>query len=266
MSDDILRGLIENERAALQPAENAKTKTWSRVARSVAIAAPMPVAATPALASKAAAWWTKGIVALAVGGAVAVGVGVLGQSSEQQIEPQAEQRVGPQVEMEPGAVAAGPGGEAHVPAPPSEADRVDAPAVVRDMPPVAETRESPRPAAEVFPVARDSGSRGKASAADATLRELASSGLAEEARLVIEARRKLQGATPAAALSPLAEHARRFPDGQLTEERMALTARALCSGGDLEGGRRVAEDLRRAFPTSSHLPRVGRACDEPTSR
>ncbi|MEM6293844.1 MAG: hypothetical protein AAGA54_21390, partial [Myxococcota bacterium] len=86
------------------------------------------------------------------------------------------------------------------------------------------------------------------------------SDLAEETRLLAQARARLHAGSPKNALAPLSEHQARFPDGQLTEDRMVLRARALCESGDRGSGRKAAAALRKAFPSSSHLPRVDRTC------
>jgi hypothetical protein len=61
----------------------------------------------------------------------------------------------------------------------------------------------------------------------------------------------------AAALSPIAEHARRFKDGRLAEEREALRVKALVGLGRVEEARRAAAAFRAHFPHSVLLPAVG---------
>lgn len=251
---DVLRGLVEGERAALVPSASAQKTTWKKVARSVAIAAPMPaVSSGPIAASKAAAsgakWWAKGIVALAIGGAVVVGVqasggreadtGVVTSPEPQAVAPAAEAPASPSAAVVPAV----PPPRVEIAAP---VERVAEPPHPRALPPAARV---PKAVVDAPPSTEDEG------------HESAISELAEEARLVEQARKKLRAGTPHAALSALQEHARRFPRGQLTEERMALTARALCDAGDAERGRARAEALREAFPSSSHLARVDRACE-----
>ncbi len=61
----------------------------------------------------------------------------------------------------------------------------------------------------------------------------------------------------AAALPPIAEHARRFRDGRLAEEREALRVKALVGLGRADEARRAAAAFRAHFPHSVLLPAVG---------
>ena len=58
------------------------------------------------------------------------------------------------------------------------------------------------------------------------------------------------------ALTTLEEHARRFPQGQLVEDREALRVQALCAAGDDAGARAAARAFESAHPRSPHLERV----------
>jgi hypothetical protein len=60
----------------------------------------------------------------------------------------------------------------------------------------------------------------------------------------------------AAALPPIAEHARRFKDGRLAEEREALRVKALVGLGRADEARRAAAAFRAHFPHSVLLPAV----------
>jgi hypothetical protein len=62
----------------------------------------------------------------------------------------------------------------------------------------------------------------------------------------------------ATALPPIAEHARRFKDGRLTEEREALRVKALVGLGRTDEAHRAAASFRTRFPHSVLLPAVGR--------
>jgi len=61
----------------------------------------------------------------------------------------------------------------------------------------------------------------------------------------------------AAALPSIAEHARRFRDGRLAEEREALRVKALAGLGRSDEARRAAAAFRAHFPHSVLLPAVG---------
>ncbi len=80
--------------------------------------------------------------------------------------------------------------------------------------------------------------------------------LAAERLLIDDARTKLAGGDPAAALSRLQEHARRFPHGKLDEEREALAVEALVQSSQYDAARARAELLRARWPESVFLPAV----------
>jgi hypothetical protein len=94
--------------------------------------------------------------------------------------------------------------------------------------------------------------------ADATPPQDPTDALAEETRLVAEARRALSSSDPATALEPLREHARRFPQGALAEERDAYAAIAHCR--DQPPQREAARRFLAAHAGSVHAPRVQAAC------
>jgi hypothetical protein len=88
------------------------------------------------------------------------------------------------------------------------------------------------------------------------------SSLLAEARLLAVAQRALRNQDWAAALRATAEHAERFPQGMLREERLAAEAVALCSDEQLEAGRGVADRLAGDYPASVHIERVGSVCGD----
>ena len=59
------------------------------------------------------------------------------------------------------------------------------------------------------------------------------------------------------ALSATSEHARRFKNGRLVEEREALRVKALMGLGRAEEARHAAAAFRARFPRSVLLPTVG---------
>jgi len=77
----------------------------------------------------------------------------------------------------------------------------------------------------------------------------ASTGL-DELRLLRRARAAVAEGDFEGALRPIAEHARRFPDGTLAEEREALRVKSLSTLGQSEEARRAASAFRRRFPHS----------------
>jgi hypothetical protein len=83
---------------------------------------------------------------------------------------------------------------------------------------------------------------------------------ADEARAELHLLRRARAAVArgefAAALPPIAEHARRFRDGRLAEEREALRVKALAGLGRNDEARRAAAAFEARFPRSVLLPAV----------
>lgn len=72
----------------------------------------------------------------------------------------------------------------------------------------------------------------------------------EELRLLEQARAAVARQDFPAALPPIAEHARRFKNGRLAEEREALRVRALSGLGRTEEARHAADAFESRFPRS----------------
>lgn len=83
--------------------------------------------------------------------------------------------------------------------------------------------------------------------------------LLEELRLLRRAQVHIKRGQLEEAVSVLEEHARRFPEGQVAEERQALQAITWCKLGRPEG-REAAEAFLQAHPASPQAPRVKLAC------
>ncbi|HZL16158.1 MAG TPA: hypothetical protein VFG23_00305 [Polyangia bacterium] len=86
--------------------------------------------------------------------------------------------------------------------------------------------------------------------------EVAQAQVQEELRLLRQARAAVARSDFAAALPLLAEHARRFKDGSLAEEREALRVRALAGLDRIDEARRAAAAFGARFPRSVLLPAV----------
>jgi hypothetical protein len=86
--------------------------------------------------------------------------------------------------------------------------------------------------------------------------------LKEEQALIAGAKRTLDAGDASGAMRALAEHARRFPDGILAEERSALRVMALCARGDSGQGQTERADFLARWPRSPHAGRVRSACSE----
>lgn len=85
--------------------------------------------------------------------------------------------------------------------------------------------------------------------------------LAEDVRLLGEARRALASGAPAAALDRLAQHAARFPASPLVATRRAMKVSALCRVGDAAAAQREAAAFLRQHPDSGHAEQVRAGCD-----
>lgn len=82
----------------------------------------------------------------------------------------------------------------------------------------------------------------------------------EEAKLLRQARAALDGNDGRAALRALDEHATRFPNGALSEERSAVRVLALCAAGRLEEARSQARAFLSARPQSPMAEQLRRSC------
>jgi hypothetical protein len=87
--------------------------------------------------------------------------------------------------------------------------------------------------------------------------------LGEERSLVDQARTALARRAPDDALTALGEHRRRFPRGQLAEERLALEVVALVAAGQGEEARTRASEFRSTYPASLLSPLVDGASPAP---
>lgn len=80
--------------------------------------------------------------------------------------------------------------------------------------------------------------------------------LSAEQALLTQARSALAQSQPDAALAATQEHARRFPQGMLIEERETLAIRALVQAKRVKEARERGKHFRQEFPTSIYLPAV----------
>jgi hypothetical protein len=85
-------------------------------------------------------------------------------------------------------------------------------------------------------------------------------GYALELKLLQPARAALNRGDDATALAAIAEHERRFPDGQLSEEREGLRVFALLGAQRTGEACRAATAFRRRFSHSMLLSRMNVAC------
>jgi len=246
-------GLVDDEAtlvAATRRATTADATASRRVAALLAVRLGSGASAGAGATSALAGAGTKGIfAALALGASLSVGLALRDPS----------------------------------PTPPSVTARVAAPRHATHPAPAELEDARPIPA-ELAPVPTDADDasdgaavpidgRGRASAIDAATNEpidaapidpLAAA-LAAEVELITAAKTALDADDPDAALTRLADHARRFPDGQLANERRGYRAIALCEAGKPAAGRGEARVFLDAHPGSPLAPRVRQACERPST-
>ncbi|HKY39002.1 MAG TPA: hypothetical protein VJN18_23850 [Polyangiaceae bacterium] len=150
--------------------------------------------------------------------------------------------------------------------------RVPAPTVsARPVPALAPSASAPEPEllAPVWPPTPTEASSAAPAAASVPTKAPSASAGAEQAqaeRLLLDvAYAALGQGQPAQALEPLEQHARRFPQGALREEREALTIQCLHDLGNLEEARRRALSFKVRYPNSLFAPRIERVLAAPAA-
>jgi hypothetical protein len=83
-----------------------------------------------------------------------------------------------------------------------------------------------------------------------------------EARLLEQADADLRRGDANAALARLADHAAKYPDGALREEREGVRVVALCRAGRAAEGKAAAERFFARAPRSTLAARIRAACGE----
>ena len=87
-----------------------------------------------------------------------------------------------------------------------------------------------------------------------------SASIGEEVRALRSAERALREHQPAFALALLRELDRSVPNGQLTEERLAVRTIARCASRDVPLGVNLADDFADQYPDSVYGRRVAESC------
>lgn len=228
MIDEPAGAVTELERELLRAgrqqrlSRRERERIWAGVGAAIAIAPVVPaVAAAPAVkAGVAGAAKTLGAGAIVKGTVLAAVLGGGAVAGYQLLGARA-------VEVAPTAATATAAPTAVAPAPPPVRDEsAPAPSV------------TPRPR-RVVEAPRS-----------------ASSSLAAEGQVVLEARRALRDGDAEAALRRLEEARRAFADGALVQEREALTIEALQRAGQREAAAARARVFLRAYPGSPHAASV----------
>jgi len=136
---------------------------------------------------------------------------------------------------------------------PSPSTRNEVPSIAVDaLPSSATTAEPPKP-------------RPSATAPRATSRSLAAPTAKPKREAEVVLIRRARAALPTdatAALAILEEHARTFPDGELTQEREVMTVEALARLEHASEAKRRAQALIRRFPRTPYVARLEAALGE----
>ncbi len=100
---------------------------------------------------------------------------------------------------------------------------------------------------------------------EVTAPKLADVSVAAEVALLERASGALRAGDPKRALAAVSEHARRFPNGALAEERDTERIVALCALGRRDEAATATQRFDRAYPSSSHAARIRAACASPSA-
>lgn len=226
------QALLDLGRAGDDPGEDVIARNRQRLALKVGGAA-LGTAAVTGSATKALAA-SGSLKMLAICGAVAVaGVGLGGYALQRDVAPPSSKSAAVPSVAEP----------ARQQQPPKP--------VEQNEPPAPEPLEVPIALGSLpSPATTSSGGSAKARAAS----------IQSELELIRRAQKHLHRGEDAAALALLAEHARRFPNGVLTQERDASRVSALCQAGDVVAARALAEQFLQRSPQSPFADRVRNSC------
>jgi hypothetical protein len=236
-----VKDLLAAERDAPRPSRMAEERVRARLAASVVAAGAVGVAgaagATTAAAGATAKAAGAGVLGSAIGVktsliAVAVAAGATVTGGYVLQERRAAEAMARATVTRAHAARRAPA--ASVVPPPATPVHAPVPAL------------DPAPAGEAPVVER----RTVAVARTAIVSPPAPFGLTEENVPIAAALSALARGAPSAALASLEQHARRFPAGQLEEEREALWVQALAAAGRADQARSRAERFRRRFPDS----------------
>lgn len=259
-----LRALLAAEQALPTPGIDARARVAARLSRSLGVALAPSASSPPtgATLSKGAGVAGKSLAAKIMVAAMLGGLGVggvwttlwllHGRSASQSppapsLSPPATGATSPSASRSTAPTTLPPQPTTRAPAPadpPSlAASEADLPA---EVPPPPPPRASPRP--------------------EAPSRRAHHGNLAAERALLGRAREAMQASDGARALAILDDHARRFPRGQLVEERDALRVGALWRAGDRAAAHDKAVEFARRHPDSLFLPSVERALMDPSDR
>ena len=262
--------LLQQARTAFSPSEDRLLAVRSALKAQLGASMNAPSSASSSASTAGglgarvlgAAGWSTGHSVLAVVAIGAIGVGAVAMwplasrssgtaavPSELVSEPQSGVVVAPAPEQEtPSApTTPNPSPVPHEQAPPDRSLEHGTPPALRGATRARARSDAPREALALPPAA-------VAPTAGAT------DSLAEEVRMLREARAALDRDDAAQALRLLDTHEKRFRRGTLHEERLATRVQALCVLGLVDRARLAAQELERVAPRSPHLARVRASC------
>lgn len=266
MSDDddderpIERSLIDAALPALEPTSADHARVRQAVLASVAGGAVVAgLGGAHAASSAASAPALTGAAGASAGTGASAGMGALGLAW----------KIGLGVAAV--ATVAGAVSIARVDSSASEPER--APVVAPTVAPITPVPHAPvdrapaagAPSTESAPSIVVPPTRPAHTAARTTPPQRSSESMLEEATLIARANAAIDRHDGRAALAVLAEHARRYPEGQLREERYAGRILALCELGDVARARAEAAAFLNVFPGSAHAERIRASCGGPST-
>lgn len=245
------RALVSAYRKSTTASEELRANVRRRLDRSTKPRRPawlLPVAAVTAVAAAAILWIGQSLRTTPT--QIAEDDYAAPFVHEREAEVQRARVISPHVESDSRSTEEAPDLDSAHEGDEPEASEPSAPSTVADAPPPRSHR----------------GSTGSAETSDAT--PPAGPDLAAEMAVLRRAGSLVRAGDGRPALAALDEHARRFPSGQLIEDREALRVQALCAAGDPAAARSAARAFEAAHPTSPHLGRVRSAagsCDDSSS-
>jgi hypothetical protein len=173
-----------------------------------------------------------------------------GSGSAGAVRPQVDPSPGPSV----GQIRSSGGQtDSERPAPSGSKPRRN-PGVEGDRPGKAKRKAGARGGRRAAPSAAGRGSEAEAGENDIA------HGLAQEVRVVRRMQAALRDGDWERAEQAVHEHARRFPEGVLVEERRAAEVLITCGRGEWGAGARDLERFVKDHPDSAHLERLQAAC------
>ena len=251
-ADDIpsyVAELFAAERQAPRPSAEVERRVRGKVAITLAAAA----AGTATLGASSAAAGTVAVSAKVTGLAlgiklsvVAVSVAVVGAAGGIAWRQPVATRPSPAAVVRPV-----PSHRIAAPARPSVSPLPEVAAPVAEAPIPAEPPHATPTVAK--PAVRPARATGAVARDEDNIQGNNRGSLAEESPLIDQARRSIETHYPVQALARLEEHKRRFPRGQLEEEREALWVQALVARGNTDAARARAVEFRDRFPHSIQL-------------